>query len=469
MLDEGTRTAVFELRKNGMPIRRISLALSISRGAVREVLASGTVKVPRLERPEKAEPYRDRILELYTRCKGNLVRVHEEIAGEGLSISYPALTSFCRRHGIGVTRKPPAGRYHFDPGQEMQHDTSPHRLPVGGSQRDVQVASLVLCHSRVLFFQYYPCFTRFECKVFLTDALRYVGGSCQHLMIDNTHVIVLRGTGANMVPVPEMEAFAEHFGFAIRAHEKGDANRSARVERPFHYIENNFEAGRTGEDFADWNGQAVAWCDRDNARGRRSLGGASPRELCAAERPLLRPLPGFVPEVYRLHHRTVDNDGYVHVDTNHYSVPLPVGKPVEIRETKDRVVVYDGPRIAADQPRVIGQRNRRVTDPAHRPPRGQGKRTRERQEAAATLLRLAPELEDYVEALGKRGRGPAPLLFRRLLAMVRDYPREPLVAAIGEAAQYGLYDLERVERMVLKRIGEDFFYLTGHGPGEHDG
>ena len=468
MLDEGTRTTIFELRKKGMPIRRISLALSISRGAVRKVLASGTVTVPRLERKEKAEPFRERILELYSRCKGNLVRVHEEIVDEGLSLSYPALTSFCRRHGIGVTTKPPAGRYHFAPGQEMQHDTSPHRLTFAGVLKDVQVASLVLCHSRVLFFQYYPRFTRFECKVFLTDALRYVGGSCREMMIDNTHVIVLRGTGAAMVPVPEMEAFGEHFGFTIKAHEKGDANRSARVERPFRYIENNFEAGRTGEDFADWNGQAVAWCDRDNARSRRSLG-ASPRELFAAERPYLLPLPGFIPEVYRLHHRTVDGEGYLHVDFNHYSVPLPVGRMVEVRETKDRIIVYDGPRIAADHPRVVGQKNKRVTDPAHRPPRGQGRKTRERQEAAAAILRLAPEIEDYVKALGERGRGPTPLLFRRLLAMVRDYPREPLVAAIAEARRYGLYDLERVERMVLKRIGEDFFYLTGHDPGDQDG
>ena len=91
----------------------------------------------------------------------------------------------------------------------------------------------------------YPRFDRFACKVFLTDALRYVGGACKSCMIDNTHVVVLRGTGREMVPVPEMEAFAERYGFRFHAHEKGDANRSARVERPFHFIENNFLAGRT--------------------------------------------------------------------------------------------------------------------------------------------------------------------------------------------------------------------------------
>jgi hypothetical protein len=45
-------------------------------------------------------------------------------------------------------------------------------------------------------------------------------------MVDNTHVIVLSGTGKDMVPVPEMEAFARRLNFAFVAHDKGDANRS---------------------------------------------------------------------------------------------------------------------------------------------------------------------------------------------------------------------------------------------------
>ena len=73
-----------------------------------------------------------------------------------------------------------------------------------------------------------------------------------------------------------------------------------------------------------------------------------------------------------------------------------------------------------------------------------------------------------MKALEKHGKGPASRLFRQLLAMVIDYPREPLVAAVAEAARYGLFDLERVERMVLKRIGEDFFFQTGQGPGDQD-
>ena len=58
------------------------------------------------------------------------------------------------------------------------------------------------------------------------------------------------------------------------------------------------------------------------------------------------------------------------------------------------------------------------------------------------------------------------LALRQLLRLVREYPREPLLAAVREAAHYGLYDLDRVERMILRRVAQDYFRLNGGGPDE---
>jgi len=66
---------------------------------------------------------------------------------------------------------------------EMQHDTSPHTVEVGGSKYKAQTASAVLCYSRLLFFQINPTFQRFDCKTFLTDALKYMGGVPKRVMI----------------------------------------------------------------------------------------------------------------------------------------------------------------------------------------------------------------------------------------------------------------------------------------------
>lgn len=464
MLDQAMRTAILNLRAKGHGIRQIARALQISRGAVRTVLKTGSPTVPRMERAEKAEPYRDQILDWVDRCRGNLVRVHEELIAQGVTISYPALTAFCRRHSIGCEPPAPVGHYDFQPGQEMQHDTSPHRARIDSVDQRVETASLVLCYSRMLFFQAYPAFTRFYGKVFLTDALEYLGGAAATCMIDNTHVVVAAGTGARMVPAPEMAAFAERFGFVFRAHEKGDANRSARVERPFHFIEHNFLAGRTFADLPDLNIQARAFCDKVNATPKRHLH-ASPRELFAAERPHLRPLPLFVPEVYALHHRLVDVEGFVNVHGHRYSVPYRlIGRQLEIRETKDRVDVYHGPRLVASHAKVLGRTFTRVTVPEHRPPRGARPSTQPLPEEQ-TLAQADPPVPAYAATLKQRSAGRGTLALRRLLALYREYPRAPLLQAVTLAAQYGLFDLDRLERLILRVIAKDYFRLTPDDEG----
>lgn len=473
MLDQATRTAILRLREEGHGTRPIARTLGISREAVRRVLGDGRQEVPQLDRAEKAEPYRDQILELYASCKGNLVRVHEELAVAGAELSYQALTAYCRRHGIGHEPEPPAGHYDFAPGREMQHDTSPHVAEIGGRRTPVQTASLVLCFSRMIFAQMYPRFTRFECKLFLTDGLRYFEGACEECMIDNTHVVVLAGTGRQMVAVPEMAAFAERFGFQFRAHAVGHADRSAHVERSFDHIENNFLAGRSFADWDDLNAQLRAWCDRVNATHRRHLH-ASPRELFAAERPRLRPLPIFVPEVYLLHQRLVDVEGYVRVRRVRYSAPWQlVGRRVEVRETRDTIEIYDGPRRVAVHRRRPDALDERVLLPEHRPPRNSGlcaQRALSRDEHR--LTERMPASTEYVALLRRRGRGSTRDL-RWLLRMLDDYPADALGAALAEALRYGMTDLDRLERMVLRRIARDFFLLprsaeTETDPEDHD-
>jgi transposase len=257
MQDHDTRTAILRLHAEKHGTRTIANALSVSRGTVVRVLKAGTAQAAKIVRQEKAEPHEERIRELYVTCKGNLVRVHEELEAAGVALAYTTLTGFCRRHGIGQTPKEPAGQYSFTPGEEMQHDTSPHDVVLGAKKRRMQCASLVLCYSRMVFAQVYPTWNRFWAKVFLTEAIRFFGGAASRCMLDNSTVILAGGTGKNAVVAPEMVAFALRFGFVFVAHELGDVNRSARVERPFDYIEKNFYPGRTFTDVS-WSFAAMS-------------------------------------------------------------------------------------------------------------------------------------------------------------------------------------------------------------------
>jgi hypothetical protein len=262
-----------------------------------------------------------------------------------------------------------------------------------------------------------------------------------------------------------MATFAERFGFHFAAHEIGDANRSARVERPFWFIENNFLAGRTFSSWEALNPQARQWCDKVNATYKKHIR-AVPRELFAVERLHLKPLPAWIPEVYRLHQRMVDVEGYVALHTNRYSVPVAwIGRRVEVRETQGKIEIQLDARNLVTHTRIAEVEHQRVLLAQHRPPRGQGITRTEVHPEEQTILVAVPEMGDYVAAVKQRSRKIPGVALRQLLRLVREYPREPLLAAVREAARYGLYDLDRLERMILRRVAREYFLLDD---GKHN-
>ena len=54
------------------------------------------------------------------------------------------------------------------------------------------------------------------------------------------------------------------------------------------------------------------------------------------------------------------------------------------------------------------------------------------------------------------------LALRQLLRMARDYPRDAFLSALAEAARYGMYDLDRLERMILRRVASDYFQFENN-------
>jgi hypothetical protein len=311
----------------------------------------------------------------------------------------------------------------------------------------------------MLFIAYYPRFTRFEAKAFLAAALQFFNGAARRCVVDNTSVILAGGSGANALIAPEMEAFGELFGFAFMAHAINHSDRKGRIERPFSYVENNFLAGRTFADWADLNAQARAWCQQvANAKPKRILG-TSPQAAYVLEKPHLLALPAYIPPVTEIHYRVVDCYGFVHLDTNRYSVPERwVGKKVAVHKRPEQVLVYADRQPIAAHPRLIGQRQGERRAEGHHP-RLERRRAAGPSPQEQALTGRDPCLDAYVVALKKRAPGRGVGKLRRLLELKRTYPAEPFLAAIEQALRYGLFDLSRLERLILERVAGDFFDL----------
>src|SRR6476660_5869347 len=114
MLSQAQRTAILELSAKGVSKREIAHVLRLSRPTVRKVLRANSAEVPEIHRAEKAEPYREQIRDLLVSCKGNLVRVHEDLVGRGAVVS--GADGFLPQAGHRPSAIKPAGQYHFEPG-----------------------------------------------------------------------------------------------------------------------------------------------------------------------------------------------------------------------------------------------------------------------------------------------------------------------------------------------------------------
>jgi hypothetical protein len=78
-----------------------------------------------------------------------------------MELPYSTLTRWVRQAELRAAPKR-SGEYHFAPGEEMQHDTSPHRVMLGGKAVPLQCAALTLAYSRRLYVRYYLRYSRLE-------------------------------------------------------------------------------------------------------------------------------------------------------------------------------------------------------------------------------------------------------------------------------------------------------------------
>jgi hypothetical protein len=156
----------------------------------------------------------------------------------------------------------------------------------------------------------------------------------------------------------------------------------------------------------------------------------------------------------------VDVEGYVAVDTNRYSVPERlVGKDVEIHKLWDRVEVFFKNQKVAHHPRLLDKRETKITGKGHHAALHRRKAYEGPSAEEKVLVGHHEWLDEFVKEMKKRAAGRGTRSLRRLLDLKRTYPPEAFEKALGEALRYGLYDLARVEELILSHVAGDFFTI----------
>jgi len=171
--------------------------------------------------------------------------------------------------------------------------------------------------------------------------------------------------------------------------------------------------------------------------------------------------------VYEVFERVVDLYGYVSVDTNRYSAPEKfIGKTLSVYKYPAEIQIFNRGTLLATHPRLLHQRDARHTIAQHHPTPSRAPRAPALEEQ---LLRGDhPILERYAAALKQHSHGRGLRALRRLLEMKRTYPTAPFLAALEQALRFGLFDLGRLENLILKHVAGDFFNVDSDRADDDD-
>jgi len=338
LIDSQKKNAIRTLHDQGQAIKHIARLMNITPKTVRRIVRH---KDQKHVRSDKCRIDEDLLKKVYQRCKGYRQRMWEILQEEyHIDISYSTLTRLLRELSIGTTANQRCAQVEDMPGDEMQHDTSPYTIKIGGKDIKVICSGLYLRYSKMRYIRFYLNFNRFKMKCFFHEALTFLGYSARKCIIDNTNLAVARGTGSRAVFNPGMENFAKNYGFRWQAHEIGHSNRKAGGERNFWTVETNFFPGRSFRNLDDLNRQAFQWATERYARRPLSKTKLIPIELYEHEKPYLTALPSYIHPPYEESTRKTDQYGYIAFDANYYWVPGHKRAMVKVLEYPTTLTIY---------------------------------------------------------------------------------------------------------------------------------
>lgn len=432
-----------------MSIREIARRLNLSRHTTREAIRQKGLE-PKSERSDKQTIDTELLRTLYAECDGRVQRVYERLTEEyGLEVGYSTVSRMLRELEISMPPRQRCDSKPDEPGAEMQHDTSPYVLNIGGQSTLVIASLLYLRYSKRRYLRFYRRFNRFQMKCFFHEALMFWAYIAPECIIDNTNLARLRGTGKNAVIVPEMEAFSKNYGFTFICHEKGHANRKAGEERSFWTIETNFFPGRTFSHMEDLNAQAFQWATVRMEHRAQTKAKIIPAKAFEHEQAFLQKLPSCLPPPYRSHERVTDQYGYAAFNGNYYWVPGSKRINVLLLEYAQTLKIYCRRVCLAEYPwSPEGTHGQRISPPGMPPspyrPRNSKKPAEEEERRLRHISPIAGAYLDFCLRIKGLRRNH---FLRELYALSCRMSEALLVRAMERALRYRVQSVETLERI----------------------
>lgn len=335
--------------------RATASILGISRNTVKRLLSMKEEPVyHRTSYSSKIDPYKEQIIEW--RCEPydfNGTRIFRELKKLGYSGSISPIYRFLKKVDEDVDghiSSKATVRHESPPGDQAQFDWTEYQVSVGGRYRTVYCFAMILAASR----KKAVCFSLKQDADAIYEAVQElfddIGGVTLELLIDNPKAFVTSNNPKSEDEIrynPRALLMATHLGTELNACPCYWPRKKGKIERPFNYIEEQFIKGNSFASMEELNQRGKEfvneWCDEVHTTTKRIPN----QHYLLEEKALLMPLPEKHYYTSNLQERKISPDGYIHVKSNKYSVPVKyVGKKVFFRILYGfRIMIYDNKEV----------------------------------------------------------------------------------------------------------------------------
>jgi len=258
-------------------------------------------------------------------------------------------------------------RFETRPGQQLQIDFGQRRVEIEGTLRLVSFFVATLGYSRRIHLRAFAGERQEHWFEGMESAFAVFEGVPEEVLLDNARALILSHDAASreVVVNPKLHAFAQHWGFQVRACAPYRPRTKGKDERGVGYVKSNAVAGRAFESFAALEAHLTQWTrEIADQRVHGTTGEAPALRFARDEAGRLKPLQRCGPFLaVRELSRRVGPDCAVEMDANAYSVPWRlIGERVLV--TAETVcVTHAGVEVACHR-RSAGRRGR-IIDPVH--------------------------------------------------------------------------------------------------------
>ena len=398
----------------------------------------------------KLDSFKPIIIRLLETHPYSATQVFQRIKEDGYQGGITILRDFVQK--IRPRRAPAFLTLAFAPGECAQVDWGEYgTIQVGSTRRKLSFFLMVLCHSRMMYLEFFVSQTMEHFLIGHQHAFQFFGGVPKKIMVDNLKSAVLRRiVGQAPVFNPRFLDFANHYGFTIVPCAVGKGNEKGRVENGVGYVKKNFLNGLETTDFSAINPAAHYWMESIANIRIHGETKKQPRELFQEERPVLWSLPDIPNDIGTVHTVRASNRFRIYFEANRYSVPSEyASQRLTLKAYPDRLCIYHQNKLIASHSRCY-DRHRDIEDPDHPRELLTQRRKARDQKMLMRFLTLSPKAQEFYLELENRRFNPT-LHVRKIVALSEIHPKEMVARALEDALFFKACSSEYVANLLEQR------------------